>query len=231
MNRTMLKSGILFALASLPLIASLEAQGFPPAFPREGSRKVVENSRVIIWDATWLKGKATPLHEHPVDYLSVTLVEGVVKITQRDGTSSVATAQFGGVRFNRKGVIHAEEGVSDQERRAIMVELKTVPTPAGAAVTGSAFPPNGATKGLENERVAVWDVRWIQGQQIPRQQQGRDTVVIFLEGGVIRQSPEGAAARDTRRNVGDVLFVPAGTDLPSEEAIQGPLRAVFIELK
>jgi uncharacterized cupin superfamily protein len=230
MNRTILKSGILFALASVALIASLEAQGFPPAFPREGSRKVLENSRVIIWDATWPKGKATVLHEHPVDYLSVTLVEGAVKITQRDGTSSVATAPFGIVRFNPKGVIHAEEGVSDQERRAIMVELKTVRRPA-EAVTGSGFPRTGATKGLENERVAVWDVTWIQGQQIPRRQQGRDAVVVFLKGGVIRQSPEGAAVSDTRRNVGDVLYVPAGTDLPSEEATQGPPRAVFIELK
>ena len=231
MNRTILKSGILFALASVAFIASLTAQGFPPAFPREGSRKVLENSRVIIWDATWPKGKATALHEHSVDYLSVTLVEGTVKLTQRDGTSSVATAQFGGVRFNRNGVIHAEEGVSDQERRAIMVELKTVPRPAEAVVTRSGFPRNGATKGLENERVAVWDVTWIQGQQIPRRQQGRDAVVVFLKGGVIRQSPEGAAATDTRRSIGDVLYVSAGTDVPSEEATQGPPRAVFIELK
>jgi len=231
MNRTLLKSGILCALASVALIASLKAQGFPPGFPREGSRKVLENSRVIIWDATWPKGKAIVLHEHPVDYLSVTLVEGAVKITQRDGTSSVATALAGSVRFNRKGVIHAEEGVSDHERRAIMVELKTVPRPAEAAVTESGFPRNGATKGLENERVAVWDVTWIQGQQIPRRPQSRDTVVVFLKGGVIRQSPEGAAVRDTRWNVGDVLFVPAGTELPSEEATQGPPRAVFIELK
>ena len=230
MNRTILKGGILFALASMALIASLEAQGFPPAFPREGSRKVLENSRVIIWDATWPKGKATGLHEHPVDYLSVTVAEGTVKITQRDGTSSVATAEFGGVRFNRKGVIHAEEGVSDQERRAIMVELKTVPR-AAEAVTASGFPRNGSTKVMENERVAVWDVTWIQGQQIPRRQQGRDAVVVFLKGGVIRQSPEGAAASDTRRSVGDVLYVPTATDLPSEEATEGPPRAVFIELK
>jgi hypothetical protein len=231
MNRTILKTGVLFALASVALIASLKAQGFPPGFPREGSRKVLENSRVVIWDATWPKGKATALHEHPVDYLSVTLVEGTVKLTQRDGTSSIATAQFGGVRFNRNGVIHAEEGVSDQERRAIMVELKMVPRPAEAVVTRSGFPRNGATKGLENERVAVWDVTWILGQQIPRRQQGRDAVVVFLKGGVIRQSPEGAAATDTRRSIGDVLYVSAGTDVPSEEATQGPPRAVFIELK
>jgi quercetin dioxygenase-like cupin family protein len=231
MTRTILKSGILITLASVALMASVKAQGLPPGFPREGSTKVLENSRVIVWDATWPKGKATALHEHPVDYLSITLVEGTVKLTQRDGTSSVATASFGGVRFNRKGVIHAEEGISDQERRAIMVELKTVAGPAEAAVTESAFPRNGATKGLENERVAVWDVSWIQGQQIPRRRLGRDTVVVFLTGGVIRQSPEGAAVRETVRNVGDVLYVPAGTDLPAEEAPQGPPRAVFIELK
>src|ERR1043165_7045690 len=140
MNRTILKSGILFALASVALIASLKAQHFPPAFPRQGSRKLLENSRDIIWDATWPKGKATVLHEHPVDYLSVTLVEGTVKLTQRDGTSSVATAPFGAVRFNRAGTTHSEEGVSDQQRRAIMVELKTGPSPAEAAVTGSGFP-------------------------------------------------------------------------------------------
>jgi hypothetical protein len=127
-------------------------------------------------------------------------------------------------------VIHAEEGVSDQERRAIMVELTTVPR-AAEAVTASGFPRNGSTKVMENERVAVWDVTWIQGQQIPRRQQGRDAIVVFLKGGVIRQSPEGAAASDTRRSVGDVLYVPTATDLPSEEAIQGPPRAVFIELK
>jgi hypothetical protein len=65
MNRTILKGGILFALASVALTASLKAQDFPPAFPREGSRKVLENSRVVIWDATWPKGKATLLHGTP----------------------------------------------------------------------------------------------------------------------------------------------------------------------
>ncbi|MGE3402236.1 MAG: DUF6282 family protein [Vicinamibacterales bacterium] len=212
-------------------MASLTPQGFPPGFPREGSKKVLENNRVIVWDATWPKGTATGLHEHLVDYLSVTVVEGAVKITQRDGTSSVATAQFGGVRFNRKGVIHAEEGVSDQERRAIMVELKTVQSPAEAVVTGSGIPLNGATKGLENERVAVWDVTWTQGQRLPRRQQGRDAVVVFLTGGVIRQSPQGAAVSERRWNAGDVLYVPAGTEVPAEEATQGAPRAVFIEVK
>jgi len=110
------------------------------------------------------------------------LVEGAVKLTGRDGTSSVATAPFGFVRFNPKGVVHAEEGVSDPERRAIMVELKTVPSPAEAAVTGSGFPRDGATKALENERVAVWDATWVQGQRIPKRRQGRDAVVIFLNG-------------------------------------------------
>lgn len=232
MNRTILKSGILFALASVALTASLKAQDLPPAFPRQESRKVLENSRVIIWDATWPKGKATVLHEHPVDYLSVTLVEGAVKITERDGTSSVGRpAPFGFVRFNPKGTIHAEEGVSDHERRAIMVELKTIPRPAEAAAARSGFPWVGATKGMENERVAVWDVTWIQGQQIPRRQQGRDAVVVFLKSGVIRQSPEGTAVNDTRWNVGDVLYIPPGADVPSEEATQGPPRAVIIELK
>ena len=69
MNRTILKNGILVALASVALTGPLKAQDLPPGFPREGSKKVLENSRVIIWDATWPKGKAVVLHQHPVDYL------------------------------------------------------------------------------------------------------------------------------------------------------------------
>jgi hypothetical protein len=46
-NRTILRSGIPVALASVALITSLEAQDFPPGFPREGSRKVLENSDVL----------------------------------------------------------------------------------------------------------------------------------------------------------------------------------------
>ena len=32
--------------------------GHPDAFPREGSKKVLDNSRVQVWDYSWTPGKS-----------------------------------------------------------------------------------------------------------------------------------------------------------------------------
>jgi hypothetical protein len=44
----------------LVLLGSL----LPPAFPRPGVKKILENERVIVWDCTWTPGVATPMHFH-----------------------------------------------------------------------------------------------------------------------------------------------------------------------
>ncbi len=213
---------------------AITAQDYPPGFPRPGTTKVLENDRVIVWDTTWHKGEATPMHLHSLDYLSVTLAQGTVKVTERDGRSTVGPpAPVGFVRFNRNGIVHIEEGVSDQPRHAIMVELK----PGGESARAPAedlpgmFPRKGVVKLLENERVSVWDFTWTPGQQIPRYRQYRDTVIVYLKGGVIRWARDRQSASDTTKASGDVTYAPAEEEPRAEEVIEGVPRAIFIEIK
>ena len=209
-----------------------KAQSYPPGFPREGATKILENDRVVVWDATWHKGKPTPLHEHTVDYLSVTLVQGTVKVIERDGTSNSASVPLGFVRFNPRGIVHVEEGISDQERRAIMVELKDTavrPAPIPDDLPGM-FPRDGATQLIDNQRVTVWDATWTPARRIGPYHQHRAALIVFLRGGIIRLEERGTVTA-VRRAFGEVVYAPAGSDVRSEEARDGGVRAVFIELK
>jgi hypothetical protein len=219
-------------LLVLALATLANVQTLPPGFPREGATRILENDRVIIWDATWHKGNPTPLHEHPVEYLSVTLVQGTVKVTDRDGKSNTASVPLGFVRFNPKGVVHIEEGISNQERRAIMVELKdSVARSAGTTYTVPAmFPREGAKQLVDNNRVTVWDATWAHGRRIGSYEQRHDTVIVFLHDGTIGMGQDGKVS-DVRRSFGDVVYSPAGGGARSEEARDDGVRAVFIELK
>jgi hypothetical protein len=230
--RSLFRPCFLALAAIITLTAQATAQTLPPGFPRDGATKILENDRVIVWDNTWHKGKPTPLHEHPVDYLSITLVQGTVKVTDRDGKSNTASVPLGFVRFNPKGVVHIEEGISDQERRAIMVELKdSVTRSVGTTYTApTMFPRDGAKQLIDNNRVTVWDATWTRGQRIGPCEQRYDTVIVFLHDGTLGVE-EGGKTGDVRRSFGDVVYSPAGSGARTEQARDEGLRAVFIELK
>lgn len=43
------------------LVLLLQAAPLPPAYPRPGASKLLENDRVVVWDIAWLK-QQYPLH-------------------------------------------------------------------------------------------------------------------------------------------------------------------------
>ena len=47
--------------------------GLPPAFPREGSKLVLENDKVKVWNYTWMTGKPTPMHFHNTEIVVIYL--------------------------------------------------------------------------------------------------------------------------------------------------------------
>jgi hypothetical protein len=55
--------------------------GYPPAFPRAGSTKVLENARVVVWQSEWTPGVATPMHFHDKDVVVTYLAEGAMTST------------------------------------------------------------------------------------------------------------------------------------------------------
>jgi hypothetical protein len=97
--------------------------GFPLAFPRPGSKKVLENDKVIVWDYTWTPDVATPMHFHDKDVVVVFLEEGDLKSTTPDGQATVNPYTAGTVRFNKGNRTHTETLVKGKQR-AIITELK-----------------------------------------------------------------------------------------------------------
>jgi hypothetical protein len=96
---------------------------YPLAFPRPGSKKVLENDRVIIWDYSWTPGSPTPMHFHDKDVVVTYLEDGALRSTEPNGQAVVNPHYFGFTKFNAGDRTHTEELIRGKGR-AIIVELK-----------------------------------------------------------------------------------------------------------
>jgi hypothetical protein len=111
-------------LKNHPASTLANTSGFPNAFPRPGTnRKVFENERVIVWDFSWAKGVATPMHFHDKDVVVVYLGTGTLRSTTPDGKAVDNKWKPGDTRFNLGNRIHTETLI-EGELRAIITELK-----------------------------------------------------------------------------------------------------------
>ncbi|MGA7694772.1 MAG: hypothetical protein WCA76_07070 [Candidatus Sulfotelmatobacter sp.] len=106
-----------------PVTAIANTTGYPLAFPRPGSKKILENARVIVWDYTWTLDVPTPMHFHDKDVVVVYLDDGDLKSTTPDGKVVVNPYTFGAVRFNLRDRTHTETLIRGKQR-AIVTELK-----------------------------------------------------------------------------------------------------------
>jgi hypothetical protein len=114
---------IMIDLKDHPVAPIANASGYPLAFPRPGSKKILENDRVIVWDYSWTPGVATPMHFHDKDTVVVFLDDGDLSSTTLDGKVVVNPYTFGTVRFNLRDRTHTETLVRGKQR-AIITELK-----------------------------------------------------------------------------------------------------------
>jgi hypothetical protein len=230
--RVGLLAGALFATATLV------AQDYPHAFPREGVTKILENDRVMVWDVNWKRNIAQPYHRHRYDMAGVYVRWGAVRVTPPNGQAGpVSMEPFEVPRpyFQRANVTHKEEAVggpSDPERQAIMVDLKDIKVEPMALKPGTvtSFPREGARDAIDNERVRLWEYTYMPKRPVPMHLHDTDTIEVFFDPGtLVSKTAEGkeetyvAAAKSAR-------FVPRGRR-DSEEVTSGPMRVVVIELK
>jgi hypothetical protein len=110
-------------LKDYPVAPIENKSGYPLAFPRPGSKKILENARVIVWDYSWTPGVPTPMHFHDKDVVVVFLEDGDLKSTTPDGQATVNAYKAGTVKFNLRDRTHTETLVSGKQH-AIMTELK-----------------------------------------------------------------------------------------------------------
>jgi hypothetical protein len=97
--------------------------GLPPAFPRPGSVKALENERVVVWHYSWSPGVPTPMHFHDKDVVVAYRYDAALRSTTPDGASVVNTFTAGEVRFNKANRAHSELLTTPRES-AVMAELK-----------------------------------------------------------------------------------------------------------
>jgi|SRR5579859_1797507 len=97
--------------------------GYPLGFPRPGSKKLLENARVIVWDYTWQPDVPTPMHFHDKDVVVWFLEDGDLRSTTPDGKSTVTQYTSGTVRFNAGNRTHTETLIKGKQR-ALITELK-----------------------------------------------------------------------------------------------------------
>src|SRR5262249_30356740 len=97
--------------------------GYPEAFPRSGSKKIIDNDKVTVWDYAWRLNLPTAMHFHSRDVVVIYLENGVLRSITPDGESTDNDYEAGTIRFNARDRVHFEQLVSGQQR-AIITELK-----------------------------------------------------------------------------------------------------------
>src|ERR1700749_4326384 len=103
-------------------------------------------------------------------------------------------------------------------------------SPQAAQTLPQPFDREGATKVLENDRVIVWDVSWLQ-RAYPTHRHLYDYAgVYYTSGDRVIVSPEGVR-RPTHTSAWDTFFFRRGVTHSEEGARAEPLRAVFLERK
>jgi len=188
---------------------SPEAKTYPQPFEREGSTKMLENDRVIVWDVSWLQ-RAYPTHRHLYDYTGVYYASGDRVIVSTTGDRRPTHTTAWDTFFIRKGVTHSEEGASAEPLRAVMLELKE-PAALGAPDTAS----TGLGKKIrDSDRVTIWEDILAQDTQPAAHHHEMDTVAVAFKEG---QKPR-------------VTYIKRGTVDHGEE-VAGADRAYFFELK
>src|SRR6202167_63733 len=116
-------ASIVIDLKDHPVAPIPNTTGYPLAFPRPGSKKILENDRVIVCDYTWTPGVPTPMHFHDKDVVVVFLDDGDLSSTTPDGQVTVNSFTPGSVKFNPRGRTHTETLMRGRQR-AIITELK-----------------------------------------------------------------------------------------------------------
>jgi len=168
------------ATALLALFVQAVPAKLPPAYPRAGAVKILDNDQVQVWNIAWLKGQPSPLHRHIYDLVGVYYEPGDRMIISPQGEKRPVSTKAWDIAFQRVGVTHIEEGTSEAPLRAVFVEMKQ----EGAYGTDSggdapAFPGSGVTQKLDNERVTVWE---FMRAPAGRHRHTHDAVVAVIDG-------------------------------------------------
>ena len=189
---------------SIMLLALLFSAILFQANSQPGVKPVVDNDRVTVWDVN-PEGAQIP-GARPLDAVVISFTGKAIFVPRG------ASAHIGG--------------------RTIVINLKDHPVPPIANTSGYplAYPRPGATKLLENDRVAVWDYVWMPNVPTPMHFHDKDVVVLFLENGDLKSTTPDGKEVVTSYTTGTIRF-NQGNRAHFETLIRGKQHAIVTELK
>ena len=93
---------LLLNLVVAALFVPQTAPTYPPPYPRAGTRALIDNERVQVWDVSWPKGVSTPpLHRDLHDMRGIYYWPGDRIFTSPDGAMRPCTVPAGWARIAR----------------------------------------------------------------------------------------------------------------------------------
>ncbi|MEP7118093.1 MAG: hypothetical protein ABI880_10950 [Acidobacteriota bacterium] len=234
---TQLATGFALVVALVAMAPPLGAQAeqYPHAFPRTGVTQLIDNTRVTVWEVNWRHGDKQPIHRHHYDMAGVYLRYGPITVTGLDGQANTG-AEFPVPRpyFQVKGITHREEAVTPgaPERLAIMVDLKDAVTDMMMIddPEPSAYPRDGATNVLDNQRVRMWDYTYQPNGPALKRVYRSDVVEVVVSGGTIKVVGRGGKTETRVLAEKQARYITRGT-VQSEQGVSGTPRVIAIELK
>jgi hypothetical protein len=114
---------IMVVLKDHPVAAVANTSGYPDAFPRPGSVKMLDNDRVTAWHYSWTKGVPTRMHFHGKEVVVSYRYDGALKSVTPDGKAVINPYKAGQIYFNKANRTHYEE-LMDARQSAVILELK-----------------------------------------------------------------------------------------------------------
>ncbi len=163
----------------LMAIVAGQAAELPPPFPRPGTRALLENEAVAVWNVSWLK-QQYPLHTHRHDLVGISYAEGDRIITQGSGPGRLVNTKAWVFQTNRANVTHVEEGASDPPMRAVLIEVKSPAPRAAAMELADGLRQVAGAPIWENNRAAAWVV--MPGSSAPMHRHVGDAVELVFDG-------------------------------------------------
>ena len=180
-----MKRTALFLFPFICAIPIAQAQvDAPPAYPRDGAVKMLENEHVIVWDINWLK-QNYPIHRHRYDHTGVYYSPGDRIITSNEGEAREVHTDAWNISFQLAGVTHTESGSSDEPLRAVFIQIKR--PVADAIETNSSvpqFPHDSPLERRSNDRVRVLEYdEGFSSTADSAHYHGNDAVVVWFDSG------------------------------------------------
>jgi hypothetical protein len=211
----------LFCALSLAAVPALSAGALAQV-----PAPVIDNARVTVHDIALAPGTPGPTIEHAGDYVILYFQGG--RIRGADGKTVVRPS--GGASFGHGG--STGDTALGKAAHEIVVELKDSPSNTVPNTTGlpPAFPRPGSKKILENDRIRVWNYKWLPGKPTPMHFHNTEVVVAYRgDGDVASTTPDGKTAVN-HHNPGDIVFNLANRS-HSEELVKGEQSGIMLELK